>query len=148
MRSINRTALVPYTPAQMYRLVDKIEDYADFVPWCESSIVHYRDEDQVRASLVVVGAGLKKSFTTHNLLQRDKIIEIRLIDGPFKHLEGFWRFDSVAEGCKIACDLEFEFAGKLLSFAFEPVFHQMASKLVDIFCSRADIVYGEKVTER
>lgn len=143
MTDISRTEVFPYSTSQMFGLVNAIEDYPEFLPWCVNSHVLHRDDDEVKASLVVSGAGLSKSFTTHNRLQKDKMIEIRLIDGPFKHLEGFWRFDHVGEGCRVALDLEFEFAGGLLNFAFGPVFHQMANSLVDAFGERAKAVYGE-----
>ncbi|MEE9451133.1 MAG: type II toxin-antitoxin system RatA family toxin [Gammaproteobacteria bacterium] len=143
MAIVKRSIDIPYSPEQVYALVDDIKAYPEFISWCESCTVHHRDEDQVKASLVVAGGGIRKSFTTHNLLQHNKMIEIRLIDGPFKHLEGFWRFDLIDNGhCRIALDMEFEFAGKLLDFAFGPVFHQMTNKLVDLFCKRAEVVYG------
>lgn len=143
MTIVKQTINTPYSPAQMFALVDDVAAYPEFISWCESCDVHHRDEDQVKASLMVSGGGFRKSFTTHNLLQQDKMIEIRLIDGPFKHLEGFWRFDALDDGqCCVAFDLEFEFAGKLLDFAFGPVFQQMTNKLIDIFCKRADAVYG------
>jgi len=144
MTIVNQSVTVPYTPQQMFALVDDVAAYPEFISWCESCEVHHRDEDQVKATLMVAGGGFKKSFTTHNLLQHNKMIEIRLVDGPFKHLEGFWRFDATADKhCQISFDLEFEFAGKLLDFAFGPVFHQMTSKLIDAFRKRAEDVYGQ-----
>jgi len=145
MATINRTAIVSYTPAQMFELVNKVEDYSTFLPWCKESIVHSRDEDEVRASLILAWGGLEKSFTTCNRLQHNKMIEVRLVEGPFHNLEGFWRFEDLGDqACKILLDLEFEFAGKLLSFAFGPIFHQIANTLVDSFCKRAEEVYGKQ----
>jgi ribosome-associated toxin RatA of RatAB toxin-antitoxin module len=91
---------------------------------------------------VIAAAGMSKSFTTRNLHQINKMIEIRLVDGPFSHLEGFWRFDEVEEGSKISFDLEFEFAGKMLSMLLGPVFEQVTDKMVDAFCARAETLYG------
>lgn len=143
MPDINKSIIVPYTPAQMYSLVNAIEDYPQFLPFCESSEVHSRTDDEVRASLVLSGLGVQKSFTTLNRLQHNKMIEIVLLDGPFKHLEGFWRFDEVEDNhCRISLDLEFEVSGGLFGFAFAPIFHQMASTLVDAFHKRADEIYG------
>jgi ribosome-associated toxin RatA of RatAB toxin-antitoxin module len=141
---ISRQAIVPFTPAQMFALVNDIGAYPEFLPWCQSSAVHHRDEDQVKATVVVASAGLHKSFTTHNLLQKDKMIEIRLVDGPFKHLEGFWRFDHNGDNsCQISFDLEFEFAGWLLDMAFGPIFHQVTNSLVDSFQERAEQIYQQ-----
>ena len=143
MASIKREQTVPYTPEQMYALVNRIEDYPEFLPWCSASEVFSRDEDEVKASVTVTGGGFHKSFTTVNRLQHNKMIEIRLVDGPFKHLEGFWLFQAVDEAqCKILLDLEFEFAGGILNFAFGPLFYQMASTFVDAFCDRAKKVYA------
>lgn len=144
MPNVNHTETVPYTCEQMYALVNDVKLYPQFIPWCVESTVHQENEDEVKATLVISGAGLQKSFTTHNLLQKNKMIEIRLVDGPFKHLEGFWRFDEVVPtSCQVAFDLEFEFAG-LLGFALGPVFHHMASTLMDAFRKRAEEVYGKR----
>ncbi len=72
------------------------------------------------------------------------MIEIRLVDGPFSHLEGFWRFDEVPEGCKVSFDLEFEFAGRMFSMLLGPVFEQVTDKMVDAFCDRAEMLYGKR----
>ena len=144
MSIISRSIVVSYQPEQMFNLVDDIDSYSGFLPWCEKSVESYRDDDQVKATLVISSAGLSKSFSTHNLLQRHKMIEIRLLDGPFKHLEGFWRFDEIAQGqCKVAFDLEYEFSNRWLSFAFGPVFQQISSNLVNSFRDRAISVYGK-----
>jgi ribosome-associated toxin RatA of RatAB toxin-antitoxin module len=126
----------------MYNLVNEVEKYSEFLPYCQESIVHHRDEDEVQATLVIAAAGMHKSFTTRNRLQINKMIEIRLIDGPFSHLEGFWRFDEVPEGCQISVDLEFEFAGRMVSMLLGPVFEQVTEKMVDAFCDRAQSIYG------
>ena len=141
MTIVKRSRVVPFTCEQMYRLVDKVEHYSEFLPYCTSSIVHHRDTDEVQASLVISAAGMSKSFTTRNLLQENKMIEIRLVDGPFSHLEGFWRFDEVEEGCLISFDLEFEFAGRMMSMLLGPIFEQVTNKMVDAFCERAESQY-------
>lgn len=142
MPDIQRVQLVPYTTAQMYDLVNDIRQYPQFVPWCTNTEVLSENDDEIQATLHFEGAGFQKSFTTHNRLQKNKMIEIRLINGPFKHLEGFWRFDQNGDsGCKVVLNLEFEISGGLLNFAFGPMFHQVANTLVESFCQRADEVY-------
>lgn len=144
MPEINRSAIVPYSPEQMYELVNRVEDYPAFLPWCDAATIHSRDEDEVSATLVLSWHGLQKSFTTCNRLQHNKMIEVRLVEGPFHNLEGFWRFEPLGdEACKVILDLEFEFAGRLISMAFGPVFHQVANTLVDSFVKRAQEVYGD-----
>lgn len=145
MTVIHRHALVPYTAAQMFALVDEIETYPDFLPWCTSTSVISRNQDEVRATIALSKSGVNKAFTTCNRNQQDKMIEIRLLEGPFKHLQGFWRFDPLGEdGCKISLDMEFEFANKILSMAVGPVFSQIASSLVAAFEKRAVDVYGRR----
>lgn len=145
MPVIRRTALVPYTAAEMYVLVDDIDAYPLFLPWCKSSEVLSRDEDEVKARIEMAKSGIHKSFTTCNRLQKNKIIEMRLIEGPFRHLEGFWRFESLGEkGCKVLLDLEFEFSNKILKMTVGPIFEQVANTLVDAFCERAVDVYGKR----
>lgn len=144
MRKIIRDAIVPYSEAQMYALVDRVEDYAQFLPWCAKTSVFSRSSDEVRASVTVQAMGIEKTFTTHNRLQQNKMIEIRLLDGPFKHLEGFWLFEPRESGCRVLLDLEFEFAGGLLNFAFDPLFHQAASSMVDAFVARAKVCYANE----
>ncbi len=145
MAVISRSALVPYAAHQMFHLVDDIESYPEFLPWCRSTKILSREQDEVHASIELARSGVHKTFTTCNRAQKNKMIEIRLVEGPFKHLEGFWRFESLSEsGCKVSLDLEFEFASKLLGMAVGPVFHQIANSLVDAFTRRAIDVYGKR----
>lgn len=143
MTIVKKSRTVAYSCEQMYGLVNDVEQYSEFLPYCSESIVHHRDTDEVQATLVIGAAGMSKSFTTRNLLQSNKMIEIRLVDGPFSHLEGFWRFDEINSGCKISFDLEFEFAGRMISMLLGPVFEQVTDKMVDAFCDRAEAIYGK-----
>lgn len=145
MPIINKSALVPYTAQEMYSLVDDIDAYPDFLPWCGASEVIERNEDEVTASILLSRSGLNKSFTTLNRLQHGKMIEMRLVEGPFRHLEGFWRFESLSESAsKIMFDIEFEFSNKLLSMTVGPVFSQITNTIVDAFTKRAVEVYGKR----
>lgn len=144
LASISKSALVPYSAHAMYELVNDIESYPEFLPWCTSAKVHFRDEDEVRATITLARSGIHKSFTTCNRLQKNKMIEVRLVQGPFRHLEGFWRFNPLRDNaCKVSLDLEFEFSGRLVSMAFGPIFHQVANTLVDAFTRRAARVHGK-----
>ena len=144
MTTINKSALVPYKADVMFALVDDIEAYPQFLPWCDATTILERTEDEVRASIGISHSGFKKSFTTCNRNQAGKMIEMRLLEGPFRRLEGFWRFDELGDaGCKISLDLEFEFSNKLVGLAFGPVFSQIANSLVDAFCKRAKDLYGQ-----
>jgi ribosome-associated toxin RatA of RatAB toxin-antitoxin module len=143
MPIVKKSRTVAYSCEQMFDLVNEVERYAEFLPYCTESHVHHRDDDEVQATLVIGAAGMSKSFTTRNRLQINKMIEIRLVDGPFSHLEGFWRFDEMDDGCKISFDLEFEFAGRMFSMLLGPVFEQVTDKMVDSFCDRAKVIYDK-----
>ncbi len=143
MPVIKKSALLPYSALQMYALVDDINSYAGFLPWCGAAAELARNDEEVRASITIDHKGIKKAFTTLNRHQPGKMIEMRLVEGPFRVLEGFWRFEDLgANGCKVSLDLEFEFASKLIAFAVGPVFSQIANNLVDAFCARAREIYG------
>jgi len=143
---ISRNALVHYTVEEMYALVDDIENYADFLPWCGSTSIISRDDNEVTASIEIARGALNKTFTTLNRLQKNKMIEMRLVKGPFKHLQGFWRFDPLKDNraSKISLDLDFEFENALVALAAGAIFNQIANSMVDAFCKRAIEVYGER----
>ena len=142
MSSVHREAKVQYSPKQMYDIVNDVASYPDFLPWCYGSEVLSQNEDEVRARLDLSYCGLHQSFSTVNRLQNGKMIEVRLLDGPFSHLEGFWRFEPLSDAsCYIEFDLAFEFAGSIFDFALNSVFSQVANNLVDAFCERARELY-------
>lgn len=145
MTVIAKSQVVPYTPSQMYALVDVIEAYPEFVPWCSKAQVLSRNEDEVRASIEFTKGGMRHGFSTLNRLQKDKMIEMRLLEGPFRHLEGLWRFDEAGQGCLVSFDLEFVLANRLLDMAIGPVLQGITSQFVSAFTKRAEQVYGEKL---
>jgi ribosome-associated toxin RatA of RatAB toxin-antitoxin module len=138
MPLIKRAKQVPYGQAEMYALVNDIATYPKFVPWCTSSEIIRSEPDLIEARLTFSKGGLERSFTTLNRLQPDKMIEIKLVDGPFDHLEGFWRFEPRGTGCMVILDLNFEFNNRVTQLVFGGFFNQIASMLVDTFCERAD----------
>ena len=142
MAVVKKSKVVPYSCEQMYILVNDIEQYPQFLPYFSKGLVHHRDQDEVQATLIFMAAGIEKSFTTHNRLQTNKMIEMRLIEGPFSHLEGFWRFDEAPEGCLVSFDMEFTFSNKMFGMLLGSVFEQVSDKMIDAFASRAHTIYG------
>jgi ribosome-associated toxin RatA of RatAB toxin-antitoxin module len=129
----------------MFALVNDIESYPCFLPWCRSAQIIKRDRDEIRACIEMAKGAVHKSFSTRNRLQQDKMVEIRLLDGPFRRLEGYWRFEALREdACKISLDLEFEFSNPIVRAAVGPVFNQIANSLVDAFCARAVELHGRR----
>ncbi len=145
MTVIHRSALVPYSAAEMYALVADIPSYPKFLPWCGGAHVVSSEADAVIAAVDIAYHGVHKTFTTRNLLQPGKMMEIRLLDGPFSYLQGFWRFAALEESAsKITLDLEFEVANRMVSVVLTPVFTSVANQLVDSFLRRARELYGER----
>ena len=146
MSHIKRSALVHYSPAEMYTLVNDVATYPKFLPWCKSSKVISESDSEMIARVEIARGALKKSFTTKNKLHENNKIEITLVDGPFKALHGAWTFHPLKrdDACKIELDLVFQFDSGLVSLAARPVFTQIANSLVDAFSKRAVEVYGER----
>ena len=139
---IIRSALVTYSALDMYKLVEAVPAYPQFLSWCTSTHVHEQRSDFQKASLTVVVAGIKQSFTTVNSLFAPERVEMRLFEGPFKNLQGEWRFIPLGEdGCKISLELDFEMASGPMAKLFGKGFGKVADRLVDDFCKRAEKVY-------
>lgn len=143
MKVIKKSVLVPYTPAQMFQLVDAIERYPEFLPWCHSSAVHSRTTDAVEASIYFTKGGVQQSFTTLNHLVPHSQIKVSLVRGPFRHLEGVWRFEAITgAGCRVSFDLELEFSSKLIALTVGPVIQKGIESYIEAFCNRAKAIYG------
>lgn len=143
MATIFRSAFVPFSCAQMYDLVNDIEQYPQFLPWCPNTEILSRTSEEIQATVHFAKGALAKSFTTINRLLPHKRVEMRLLQGPFRHLEGLWQFESIADqGSRVTLNLSFEFNNKLLAFALGPFFHQMASGMVESFTKRAHQLYA------
>lgn len=144
MRQVNRTALVGYTPAQMFALVDDIERYPDFVPWVTQAEVLQRQEGEVTARLEMERAGVRERFTTRNRLHQPNRIDLELVDGPFKLLEGQWTFEAIQNrGTKIGLLIRFEFANPVTALLLSRSFEKSCAQLVDAFTQRARAVYAK-----
>ncbi len=145
MTAIHRSALVSYSAHEMFDLVADIPSYPKFLPWCGGARVLSQEADVVIAAIDIAYHGVHKTFTTRNLLQHGKMMEIRLLDGPFSYLQGFWRFAALDErASRISLDLEFEITNRLVGAVLTPVFSSLANQLVDSFHDRARSLYGER----
>lgn len=146
MNTIHKFALLPYSAEEMYALVADIESYCKFLPWCGGSRIVARDANSVTAAIDIAYHGLHKTFTTRNELDPGRHMTLQLVDGPFKYLQGDWRFEPLDEtASKVSLDMEFEFSNRLLAFAAGSVFSTIANGLVDSFSRRAEEIYGKRV---
>ena len=146
MNKVEKTVLVMHSAAQMYALVDAVEDYPTFLPWCGGVDLLERTETSTSATLHINYHGLKQNFTTQNIKKFPDKMVIHLKNGPFKHLDGEWQFIALRENaCKIEFKLNYEFANSFLEKIIAPVFNHIAATFVDGFVARADIVYRKNL---
>ena len=143
MYSVSRSALVNHSAKQMFDLVNDVEGYKEFLPWCGGSEFVSRDDVEYVASITIAFKGIRKSFTTRNRTVKDARTDMSLVDGPFSDLTGFWEFRPLDEASsKIVLELEFGFSNRVVGAVVGPVFNAIADSMVDSFCKRADQVYG------
>lgn len=139
MHEVSRSVLVSHPPSRMFALVDAIEAYPQFLPWCRATAVLHRDVARTRATLHIDYHGVRQSFTTENAKNEPVEMRIALVDGPFRTLEGSWRFSALgASGCKVELNLKYEFSSRVLEKLVGPVFGHIAGTLVEAFVRRAD----------
>ena len=142
MPRVEKSALVPYASSQMFALVDDVARYPEFLPWCGGGAVTEWSEHVTVATITIDYRGLKQSFTTRNMKRDHTAMDIQLVDGPFKRLDGAWRFQPLAENaCKIALVLEYGFANVLLEKTVGPVFDMIANTMIERFVARADALF-------
>ncbi len=135
---VERQALVPHRAAAMYALVEDIERYPDFLPWCSGTSVLARDPARTVATIEVDFRGVRQQFTTENAKRPPELIELRLVRGPFRDFRGEWRFTGLGEaGCKVELSLAYELANPMLARLAGPVFDHIANTFVDAFVRRA-----------
>jgi len=143
MSIVQKSALVKYSAFQMFEIVDDIESYPDFLPWCSGSKILKREGEIVEAELQISKAGFNKTFATRNRNDGHGKLFMTLLDGPFSSLDGVWDFMPLREDAsKISLDLEFEMNSKFASLAFGTVFNQICNTMVKSFTDRAKQVYG------
>ena len=144
MTRISRSALLPYSAAAMFALVDDIAAYPLYLPGCLAARVLQRDTGSVTAVLTLGKAGLKYELTTRNLLEPPLLIQLTLVDGPFRHFTAQWNFIALtATACKSSFDMEFEFSASLMDAVLRSLFENTASEMVNAIAKRAEQVYGK-----
>lgn len=145
MPAISRSAVVPYTTEEIYDLVNDVARYPEFIPWCKHCEILSTSENNTRARMTFAKGAIEKSLVTSNTHERGKSIDLELVDGPFRHLRGHWRFYDLGDGnSKVTLEMDFEFSNKLVAYAFGKLFTQLSNRLVDSFVQRARDVYGKR----
>lgn len=142
MTRVEKSALVKFSAQQMFDLVNDIERYPEFLPWCSGTRILNRHENIIEGEISISKGGFQKNFSTRNTLDYGKKMTVELLDGPFSHLSGEWNFLALREDAsKITLDLDFEMSGMLANLAFGAVFNQICNTMVSSFTQRAKEVY-------
>jgi ribosome-associated toxin RatA of RatAB toxin-antitoxin module len=143
MAVVHKSVFLGYSAEQMFALVDKVEDYPIFLPWCGGVEVRSREDNKLTATLSINYRGIRQTFTTENTNKPPDLMTMKLVDGPFKLLNGTWNFKPLrSDACKIDFELHYEFSNRLVEGVIGPVFNIIANSFVDSFCKRAEVVYG------
>ena len=147
MKTVHKSVLIWYSPAEMFALVTDVASYPQFLPWCDHAEVSSEDAQGMTAKVSIAFAGIGQSFTTRNTHVQDRKVTLKLVDGPFSKLDGHWDFTPLGDGsqraCKVDFTLRYDFDNAALAALVGPVFDKIAGSLVDAFVKRAGHVYGE-----
>ena len=144
MAKVEKSVLIERSAAQMFNLVDAVESYPEFLPWCSRTCVDYRDERKTVATLHISYLKVKSHFTTENDKDFPVRMSLKLVGGPFRRLEGLWQFKPLAENaCKIEFELSYDFSNKVFEKVIGPVFNQIATTMTEAFVKRANDIYGD-----
>jgi len=142
MTTISRSALVMHLPKQMYDLVNDVEAYPQFLSWCSGVEIVEKSPLTQCATISISVAAINQRFTTRNTMLPGRQIDMALVDGPFSHLDGSWKFEALGDvGCKVLLTIQFDFSSRLISKSLGPIFSGICGSLVDEFCKRADELY-------
>jgi ribosome-associated toxin RatA of RatAB toxin-antitoxin module len=143
MNAVDRSAIVAHSAERMLALVEDIESYPRFLPWCRRTEVELREPTRTVATLFIDYRGVRQSFTTENTREHHHVIDMKLVRGPFRHLAGRWRFMTLqAEASKVELQLAYQLASPMLARIVGPVFDGIANTMVDAFVRRADSLYS------
>lgn len=143
MARVEKSVLVAHPPERMFELVDRVEEYPDFLPWCGGTELKLRDAQHTVATIHIAYLGIRQSFTTENTKTPSRAMRIRLKEGPFSELEGDWSFLPLGDdACKVEFRLHYVFSSRVLEAILAPVFSHITNSFVDAFVRRADEVYA------
>lgn len=147
MKTVHKSVLIWYSPQEMYVLVTDIDQYPQFLPWCDHTHVVQQHPDGMTAEIGLSFGGVHQSFTTRNTHVAASRVQMQLVNGPFSRLDGQWNFHTLGDGsrraCKVELTLNYGFDNATFGKLVGPVFDKIAASLVDAFVKRAQQVYGD-----
>lgn len=148
MPIIRRSQKEPFSAKQMYQLVNDVDSYPQFLPWCKGSRIIKSTPNMMEASILIAKGPLNKWFTTRNNLIEDEKITLSLVDGPFKHLNGEWRFNDLPDGSsEVHLMIDFDFSFGPARLLLTPIFENIAGSMVSAFSAQAKVRYGKPLID-
>jgi ribosome-associated toxin RatA of RatAB toxin-antitoxin module len=147
MKTIHKSVLIWYSPTEMYTLVSDVNQYPQFLPWCDHTQILEQHADGMTAEIGLTFGGIRQTFTTRNTHTPNSQVDVALVNGPFSQLDGHWYFHTLGDGshraCRVELTLNYGFDNAALGKLVGPVFDTIAASLVDAFVKRAQQVYGD-----
>ena len=144
MEFISKSTVVSFSTEQMYAVVNDVKSYPDFLPWCRASEVLEHTSQFMKASVSLAVGAVKQTFTTENNLDPGKRIDVHLVSGPFKQLQGFWLFEAAGENiCRVGFQMNFEYKNLLVKLALNKIFQGIGDTLVASFIKRAEQLHAK-----
>tara|TARA_B100000941_G_scaffold158728_1_gene112796 strand:+ start:231 stop:677 length:447 start_codon:yes stop_codon:yes gene_type:complete len=145
MNIINQSEDINVDVTLIFELINNVDKYSDFLPWCSNSIILDNSSSEMTAEIEITGKPIKWAFKTKNTYKKNKIINIQLVDGPFKNLEGYWKFNIIDKhNTNVSLFLEYEFDSKIIELSLKPIFSSIMSSILDSFISEAFRLKNEK----
>jgi ribosome-associated toxin RatA of RatAB toxin-antitoxin module len=146
MKNVHKSVLIWYSAEEMFALVTDVAKYPEFLPWCDHASVLAIEQDGMKAEVGIAFGGIHQTFTTRNAHVAGREVRMKLVDGPFSHLDGHWKFTPIGQpgqrACRVGLELHYSFKNAALAALVGPVFDKIAGNLVDAFVKRAEQVYG------
>lgn len=143
MPSIERSALIAVPAADVYALVNDVEQYPAFLPWCAHAEILSKSETEVVARIEIAVRGRRETLVTRNRLTPSSAIALEMVEGPFRHFKGRWQFTPLGDaGCRVNLEVSFELANRLVGAFAAPFLHRIADRIVDAFAARVRAVSG------
>lgn len=146
MKTVHKSVLIWYSAEEMFALVTDVAKYPEFLPWCDHASVLAVEDGGMKAEVGIAFSGIHQTFTTRNEHVPGREVHMKLVDGPFSHLDGHWKFIPLGQegqrACKVELDLRYAFKNAALAALVGPVFDRIAGSLVDAFVKRAEQAYG------
>ena len=145
MNVINQSEDINVDVSLIFKLINNVDRYSEFLPWCSDSVILNDSASEMTAEIEITGKPIKWKFKTKNKYQENEIIKIKLVDGPFKNLEGYWKFHQIDQyNTNVILFLEYEFSSKIIELSLKPIFSSIMSSILDSFISEAFRLKNEK----